>query len=127
LPGWPRNFQQLEIEGASFKAFSDFTHRHQAFKVVRQVEFGDEDLFQWYYRQLSEGYVEGLSWTMKAGEVCLLERRGAGWTGVKTVDEEGVRRRTRLSSGTPAAQFFAGSAGKASAVRGKVGGMYVSR
>lgn len=65
---------RIEVERAGFQAFFDFTYRHQNFyKIVRQAEFVDEELFRWYYRQLAEGYTEGLRRAIEAGEVRKLD------------------------------------------------------
>ena len=61
---------RIEVERVGFHAFFNFTHRHQNFyKIIRQAEFVDEELFRWYYRKLAEGYTEGLSRAMQNGEV----------------------------------------------------------
>ena len=61
---------RIEVERVGFHAFFTFTHRHQSFyKIIRQAEFVDEELFRWYYRKLAEGYTEGLSQAMRKGEI----------------------------------------------------------
>ncbi|MGB3682078.1 MAG: TetR/AcrR family transcriptional regulator [Rubrobacteraceae bacterium] len=61
---------RIEVERVGFHAFFDFTHQHQNFyKIIRQAEFVDEELFRWYYRKLAEGYTEGLSKAMRRGEI----------------------------------------------------------
>lgn len=61
---------RIEVERVGFRTFFTFTHQHQNFyKIIRQAEFVDEDLFRWYYRKLAEGYTEGLSRAMESGEV----------------------------------------------------------
>lgn len=61
---------RLEVERVGFRSFFDFTHQHQSFyKIVRQAEFVDEDLFRWYYHKLAEGYRQGLSEAMERGEI----------------------------------------------------------
>lgn len=65
---------RIEVERAGFRAFFDFTYRHQNFyKIIRQAEFVDEELFRWYYRQLAEGYTDGLRKAIEAGEVRKLD------------------------------------------------------
>lgn len=61
---------RLAMERAGFRAFFDYIHRHRGlYKIVRQAEFVDEELFRWYYQTLAEGYVEGLRTAMDAGQV----------------------------------------------------------
>ena len=61
---------RIEVERVGFHAFFNFTHQHQNFyKIIRQAEFVDEELFRWYYRKLAEGYTEGLSQAMRRGEI----------------------------------------------------------
>lgn len=65
---------RLEVERVGFHAFFDFTHEHQNFyKIVRQAEFVDEDLFRWYYKKLAEGYRDGLAEAMEKGEIRRLD------------------------------------------------------
>lgn len=65
---------RLAIERAGLRAFFDFTHRHRnLYKVVRQAEFVDEEVYRWYYRRMAEGYVRGLAQAMDAGEIRRLD------------------------------------------------------
>lgn len=65
---------RIEVERVGFRTFFTFTHQHQNFyKIVRQTEFVDEELFRWYYRKLADGYREGLSRAMEAGEIRRLD------------------------------------------------------
>lgn len=59
-----------EIERAGFQAFFSYIHRHRnLYRIVRQAEFVDEELFRWYYRRLAENYADGLATAMAAGEL----------------------------------------------------------
>ncbi len=61
---------RLAIERAGFRTFFDYIHRHRGlYKIVRQAEFVDEELFRWYYRTLATGYVDGLRAAMDAGQI----------------------------------------------------------
>lgn len=65
---------RIEVERAGFRAFFDFTYCHQNFyKIIRQAEFVDEELFRWYYCRLAEGYTRGLKAAMEAGEIRRLD------------------------------------------------------
>jgi AcrR family transcriptional regulator len=59
-----------EIEITGFKSFFEFLKKHKSlYRIVRQAEFVDPELFQWYYNEISKGYAEGLSVAMDRGEV----------------------------------------------------------
>lgn len=61
-------------ERVGFSTFFTFTHQHQNFyKIVRQAEFVDEDLFRLYYQKLAEGYKTGLAQAMESGEIRRLD------------------------------------------------------
>jgi AcrR family transcriptional regulator len=61
---------RLAIEREGFRVFFAFIHHHRSlYKIVRQSEFVDEELYRWYYRRLAEGYVQGLSRAMDAGQI----------------------------------------------------------
>ncbi len=61
---------RIDIERAGFRAFFDFIRRHRGmYRIVRQAEFVDEDLFRWYYERFAEGYAAGLKVAMDAGQI----------------------------------------------------------
>lgn len=65
---------RLEIERAGLRAFFDFTHRHRnLYKIVRQAEFVDEEIYRWYYRRMADGYMRGLTEAMGAGQIRRLD------------------------------------------------------
>ncbi len=65
---------RIEIERVGFRTFFDFAHRHRnLYKIVRQAEFVDEELFRWYYRRLAEGYARGLAEAMEKGQIRRLD------------------------------------------------------
>jgi hypothetical protein len=43
-------------------------HRN-LYRVIRQAETVDEDLYRWHYRMLAQGYVRGLRRAQAAGQV----------------------------------------------------------
>jgi AcrR family transcriptional regulator len=62
--------ERAQAERAGFAAFFDFVDQHrQLYRVVRQAEFVDAELFREYYRQFAEGYCAGLSAAMERGEI----------------------------------------------------------
>ena len=63
-----------EAERAGFAAFFDFIHQHrQLYRVVRQAEFVDPDLFREYYRVFADGYCAALSAAMDRGEIARMD------------------------------------------------------
>lgn len=67
-------FDRMEIERVGFRTFFTFAHKHRnLYKIVRQAEFVDEELFRWYYRRLAEGYARGLVEAMEKGQIRCLD------------------------------------------------------
>lgn len=61
---------RLQIERMGFRVFFNFIHHHRSmYKIVRQAEFVDEELYRWYYRRLADGYIHGLSQAMDSGQI----------------------------------------------------------
>ena len=62
------------VERLGFEAFFKFIRRHPAmYRIVRQAEFVDPDLFRWYYRCFAEGYIRGLKGAMDVGQIRRLD------------------------------------------------------
>jgi AcrR family transcriptional regulator len=58
---------RLAVERAGFRAFFQFIGAHRnLYRIVRQVEFVDEELYRGYYRWLAAGYASGLEAAMRA-------------------------------------------------------------
>lgn len=84
--------ERIEVERVGFRAFFTFPRRHRNFyKIVRQAEFVDEELFRWYYRQLAQGYTEGLSGAMEAGEIRRLDPETLAYCLMGIADFLGMR------------------------------------
>jgi len=65
---------RIEIERVGFRTFFTFAHKHRnLYKIVRQAEFVDEELFRWYYRRLAEGYARGLAQAMEEKQISRLD------------------------------------------------------
>lgn len=61
---------RVEKETAGFVAFFGWIARHRSlYRVVRQAEYIDADLYRGWYRQLADGYVAALESAMAAGEI----------------------------------------------------------
>jgi AcrR family transcriptional regulator len=62
------------VERLGFEAFFKFIRRHPAmYRIVRQAEFVDPNLFRWYYRRFADGYIRGLKGAMAAGQIRRLD------------------------------------------------------
>jgi AcrR family transcriptional regulator len=61
---------RLEVERLGFEAFFDFIGQHRdLYRIVRQAEFVDEQVYQRYYRRLAERYARGLASAAAGGQV----------------------------------------------------------
>ncbi|MCR4391184.1 MAG: TetR/AcrR family transcriptional regulator [Candidatus Acetothermia bacterium] len=60
--------RMAEVEG--LRSFFHWVRDHPgAYRIVREAEFVDEGVGQWYYTRLAQGYVRGLSAAMDRGEI----------------------------------------------------------
>jgi AcrR family transcriptional regulator len=58
-----------ETERKGFELFFDFVKKHRRFyRIIRQSEYLNLDLFKWYYSSISNGYSEGLEKAFDSGE-----------------------------------------------------------
>jgi AcrR family transcriptional regulator len=61
---------RLEMERVGLQAFFAFVGKHRnLYRIIRQAEFVDEELYRTYYRELAVGYVKGLQRAAQAGEI----------------------------------------------------------
>jgi AcrR family transcriptional regulator len=61
---------RVEAERAGFAAFFAFIDQHRhLYRVVRQAEFVDQELFREYYRLFADGYCQVLREAMDRGEI----------------------------------------------------------
>lgn len=61
---------RIEIERVGFRTFFDFVTKHRnLYRIVRQAEFVDEEVFRWYYRRWMQGYSLGLTKAMRAKQI----------------------------------------------------------
>ena len=61
---------RLAMERVGFRAFFEFTSGHRAlYKVVREAEFVDEDIYRWHYQTLAAAYARGLGSAIGRGEI----------------------------------------------------------
>ncbi len=61
---------RLQMERVGLRAFFEYTAGHRAlYKVVREAEFVDADIYRWHYRTLASAYSRGLASAMEVGQV----------------------------------------------------------
>ena len=61
---------RIEMERVGLKAFFEFTSEHRAlYKVVREAEFVDADIYRWHYQRLAQAYSRGLESAIDAGQI----------------------------------------------------------
>lgn len=61
---------RLEMERTGFRAFFDYVSRHRAlYKLVREAEFVDYDIYRWHYDTLGERYVRGIKEAIADGQL----------------------------------------------------------
>jgi AcrR family transcriptional regulator len=61
---------RVEQEVTGFETFFEFVRKHRnLYRVIRQAETVDEELYRWHYRMLAQGYVRGLRRAQAAGYV----------------------------------------------------------
>lgn len=69
-----------EAERLGLAAFLNFIkERRNIYKVVREAEFVDEELFRWYYRSIAEGYRRRLAEAQAAGQIRPLDPEALAW------------------------------------------------
>lgn len=65
---------RLEVERVGFRTFFAFVIKHRnLYRIVRQAEFVDEEVFRWYYRRWVQGYSRGLTKAMEAKQIRSLD------------------------------------------------------
>ncbi len=65
---------RFDLERTGMVTFLRFVQEHKnLYRIVRQAEFVDEELYREYYRQLSAGYRAGLARAMDADELRRLD------------------------------------------------------
>ncbi len=61
--------ERKDVEEMGFRKFFEFLHKHKKlYRIVRQAEFIDPNLFSWYYKKIAEGYSKGLEKAMENKE-----------------------------------------------------------
>jgi len=83
---------RMQIERAGFEAFLKFVQEHKnLYRIVRQAEFVDEELYRDYYRRIAEGYREGLARAMRGGHMRKLDPEAVAYALMGIFDFCGMR------------------------------------
>ncbi|GAC1399300.1 MAG: TetR/AcrR family transcriptional regulator [Chloroflexota bacterium] len=65
---------RIEAERSAFAAFFEYIDKHpQLYRIVRQAEFVDADLFRDFYREMAAGYTVALRAAMDRNEVARMD------------------------------------------------------
>ncbi len=60
---------RAEVEAEGLRLFLKFLQHHRKlYRIVKQAEVVDPDLFRWYYQRIAQGYGRGLEAAMDRGE-----------------------------------------------------------
>lgn len=60
---------RAEVERRGFEAFFAFVQRHPGlYRIIRQAEFVDREIYRYHYERLAEGYRRGLKGAIDRGE-----------------------------------------------------------
>lgn len=83
---------RLAVERAGFEAFLEFVSAHRnLYRIIRQAEFVDEELYREYYRRIAEGYRDGLARAMDSGRIRKLDPEAAAYALMGIFDFVGMR------------------------------------
>lgn len=83
---------RLEAERLGIEAFYRFVDKHRnLYRIIRQAEFVDEELFRWYYKRMANGYVRKLSEAMDRGEIRRMDPEMLAWSLMGLSDYTGMR------------------------------------
>jgi AcrR family transcriptional regulator len=65
---------RMEAEQIGFQAFFKFVlKRPNLYRIIRQAEFVDYEVFRWHYQHFSDGYMRHLKSAMKKGQIKQLD------------------------------------------------------
>lgn len=83
---------RLTAERLGVEAFYGFVDRHRnLYRIVRQAEFVDEELYKWYYKRIASGYVKRLNHAMDRGEIRKVDPELVAWCLMGISDYTGMR------------------------------------
>jgi AcrR family transcriptional regulator len=83
---------RLEAERLGIEAFYRFVDQHRnLYRIIRQAEFVDEELYRWYYERLAKGYMLRLRQAMERGEIRAVDPELLAWCLMAVSDYTGQR------------------------------------
>ena len=83
---------RLAVEEAGLRAFFSFARRHRLlYRIVRQAEFIEPEVFRRYYERIAEPYARGLREAMDDGQVRALDPETVAWCLMGVADFLGMR------------------------------------
>ncbi len=83
---------RLEAERLGSEAFYSFVDKHRnLYRIIRQAEFVDEELYRWYYKRMASGYTRRLSEAMDRGEIRTMDPELLAWCLMGISDYTGQR------------------------------------
>ena len=83
---------RLDVEREGFRAFLSFVEKHRnMYRIIRQAEFVDEELYRDYYLRMAEGYKKGLRSAMRKGEFKKLDPEAIAYALMGIFDFIGMR------------------------------------
>ncbi|HVE92417.1 MAG TPA: TetR/AcrR family transcriptional regulator [Actinomycetota bacterium] len=83
---------RAEIERAGFATFLAWVRRHpDIYRVVRNAEFVDREVFRQWYRKLGQSYVRGLRQSMDAGNIDHADPEALAYCLMAVADFTGMR------------------------------------
>lgn len=83
---------RLDVERQGLRAFLAFVRAHRyLYRIVRESEFVDEELYRWFYRHLAEGYGEGLEQAAASRQVRNLDPETVAYCLMGIADFIGMR------------------------------------
>lgn len=64
----------MDVEREGFKAFFDYVCQNKnLYRIIREAESVDLELFIEHYRKIAEGYIKGLKVAMNEGQIRTIE------------------------------------------------------
>lgn len=61
---------RLEAERRGFRAFFEFIAEHRSvYRILRESEFVDAEVYRWHYRRLADGYLKGIMAAVENGQL----------------------------------------------------------
>lgn len=83
---------RLEAERLGIEAFYRFVDQHRnLYRIIRQAEFVDEELYRWYYERMARGYSARLKSAMEKGELRPMDPELLAWCLMAVSDYTGQR------------------------------------